>query len=371
MKFRIALAAILATLSIFGLSVAVDAATVSVPCGSNLNDAYQDAAPGDVLTLGACTYPATTLQYQSEKASASSRVVFQGQVGTVVSDLNFRGAQHVEFRDLKVTNDIYAVPQNNTACGQAFSDAVFRNVSAGTLFLRSGENIEVHGGEIGHRHDGTPPTYGPFNGCSVLKNVTIDGVLFVDIDSDDCAGGISACHISGSFVQGVDGLTIRNSEWRDVAVMDSFVSTIVGSATIKNVLYENNHFGATSDGGFYALKTFDINGGGQVELRNNVFDQAVNFKDATITGCGNTAVEGMPAELTQACEGSPPPPPPPPDPDPTPAPGCDAACEQSYKDQIASLEAQVASVTAERDSAVTARDALQSKLDRIGAIVDE
>ena len=351
-RLLLALAAAVALLA----AVGSNAATVGLPCGSNLNDAYQDAAPGDVLQLGACSYPGTTLAYDASKAGASARVVFQGQPGTVVADLNFRGAQHVEVRDVKVTNDVYAIPANNTGCGESFKDAAFVNVSAGTVFLRSAVDVTYTGGEVGHRHDGTPPTLGPFEGCELPRNVTFDGVHFTDIDSDDCAGGISACHISGFFVQGVDGLTIRNSRWDDIAVMDSFVSTIVGSATIKNVLYEGNHFGATSDGGFYALKTYDINGGGEVELRGNVFEQAVNFKDATITGCGNTAVEGMPAELTQPCEGSPPPPPPPPPPDPDPAyaPACAPTCDE----QIASLNAQVAALSAERDG-------LASKLGQI------
>lgn len=271
-------------------------------CGSDLNSAYQAASPGTVYTLSACNYPATTLLYQASKATANQRVVFQGVAGTVVADLNLRGAQHAEFRMLKVTNDVYSIPQNNTGCGADTKDIVLSNVSATTVFLRSAQDFSMTGGVVGHRHDGTPPTVGPFNGCTLPKNVTFDGVLFTDIDSDGCAGGISACHISGFFVQGVDGLTIRNSTWTDIAVFDSYVSPIVASAQIKNVLYENNRFDAVTDGGFYSLRVNPDTVVPQIALRNNSFGQAVSLSQpATYSGCGNNSVSGMPPELTQPC----------------------------------------------------------------------
>jgi hypothetical protein len=278
-------------------------AATSVPCGANLNTYYAQAHGGDVLQLGACSYPATTIAYDSSKASASSRVVFQGQAGTTINDLNFRGAQHVEFRDVIVTNDVYATPQNNSQCGQDFTDAVFVNVQAGTFFLRSARDVTIRGGQAGPRHDGTASTVGPFNGCMLPANVTFDSVHFFNVDSDSCSGGVSTCHIECLFIQGVDGLVVKNSRFEQCAVFDVFESTIVGSATIRNVRLESNQFDAATDGGFYSIKN---SGAWPFELVSNTFGQAVWFDaGSVITGCGNNAVVGMPSAQTQPCSSPP------------------------------------------------------------------
>jgi hypothetical protein len=62
----------------------------------------------------------------------------------------------------------------------------------------------------------------------------------------------------------------------------------------------NNHFGATTPTGFYALRA----NVGQIDVTGNVFDQGVAF-DSPVqqSGCGNTTTGSfsIPAALLQPC----------------------------------------------------------------------
>jgi hypothetical protein len=76
-----------------------------------------------------------------------------------------------------------------------------------------------------------------------------------------------------------DGITIRNSRFRNCDVMDMHVSWYGDAPMTKNVTLENNFFAAATDGGFYAVEAKAFT---NLLLRNNSFGQA--FKIFTDEG---------------------------------------------------------------------------------------
>jgi hypothetical protein len=94
----------------------------------------------------------------------------------------------------------------------------------------------------------------------------IDGVLFHDWTRTGPVVHTECLQIGAG-----DGITIRNSRFRNCDVMDMHVSWYGDAPMTKNVTLENNFFSAARDGGFYSVeaKAFE-----NLLLRNNSFAQA-------------------------------------------------------------------------------------------------
>jgi len=113
------------------------------------------------------------------------------------------------------------------------------------------------------------------------RNVLIDGVTFHDFT---LAPGSDA-HVECLQVWAADGLTIRNSRFRNCWVFDIFVSKGDGfpAATPSNILIENDFLDCCGGGDNYSLRLSDSYGGTwkNVTIRNNSSNQKFSIGPGT------------------------------------------------------------------------------------------
>jgi hypothetical protein len=247
--------------------------TRSAPCGS-LNRAYRLASPGQTIEIAGGTYADTSLPLDSTKTAAKD-VVFAAAAGARprFSAALHIGARHVELRGMQLSETVWIdeTAQNVTLRGNTMKN--FQVFSSGTQAPR---NISFIGGSAGPSVDdnnriasnGTSTTASP-------TNILIDGMRIHDFTLS--AG--SAAHVECLQVWAVDGLTIRDSRFRNCAVFDIFLQKLPGgaAATPSNILIENN-FMQCCRSGYYALRLADHPGTHwqNVTIRNNSFDKAIN-----------------------------------------------------------------------------------------------
>src|SRR5918994_2280795 len=83
---------------------------------------------------------------------------------------------------------------------------------------------------------------------------------------------------------GVQGLTVRNSRFRNCAVFNAYVGKIGSDPNPRDVLFENNVMEPSIDIGttpaFYSV-IFDKAAFANITLRNNTFAQEVLFGQST------------------------------------------------------------------------------------------
>jgi hypothetical protein len=247
--------------------------TRSAPCGS-LNRAYRLAAPGQTIEVAGGTYSDTSLPLDSAKRAAKD-VVFAAAPGARprFSAALHIGARHVELRGMQLmdTVTIDETAQNITLRGNTMKN--FQVISSGT---QAPHNISFIGGSAGPSVDdnnriasnGTSTTASP-------TNILIDGMRIHDFT---LSSG-SAAHVECLQVWAVDGLTIRNSRFRNCEVFDVFLQKLPGGAgpTPSNILIENS-FMQCCRSGFYAIRLADHPGTQwrNVTIRNNSFDKEIN-----------------------------------------------------------------------------------------------
>ena len=290
--------AVLAALAaFFVLAIGGNAATVSLPCGSSLDAAYDDAAPGDLIELSACSYTGKTLT----GSKAAPGVIFdlnggdQGSAGIY--------ATNVEFRDGSL-NYYWAYdgtpPQNVT----------LRNIKTPSFWMNCGSNIQVLGGEIGPESDDSI-NYVFCDRGGQIADVLFDGVYVHDNDCSSAGCHFEAIRIDRDAVR----VTIRNSVFRRNAIFHVFL-TVSGGQPPRDVTFERNCFDQP-DGGSSVIALHDPiltsmdPADLRVRVRDNFAESGSHFRGPFYEFSGNT----FGAEST--CDtwlGSPPPPPPPPPP---------------------------------------------------------
>lgn len=370
-------------------------ATILVQPGQSWDAAYDAAAAGDVIELasGAHGNQVITGNKQVTIRAAAGAAVTATDVDVRASGLTLQGPMVV--RDLSTSGgsgarvtgatvqNITVNSQNRTATPGYVAncwDCTWRNIDIG--FAREANALLMI--------DGGYPSAGS------VKNLLIVDSYFHDIVLNPGSSVHSQC-----IWHAAQGTRIVNTRFSNCSTFDVFVSEAGGSAS-SGVTLEGNQFGKTfkADGSvhFYTVRSHPVVGQPFVRVAQNHFELVMSVGGGTPTGpefCGNTGSLAA-SSWGNACSGSPPPPPSPakqcadgqdndgdgrvdlndpgcadaaddneaddPAPPPPPPSGCDAACEQAYKDNIAALNAQVASLTAERDSARAARDAALSKL---------
>ena len=290
--------AVLAALAaFFVLAIGGNAATVSLPCGSSLDAAYDDAAPGDLIELSACSYTGKTLT----GSKAAPGVIFdlnggdQGSAGIY--------ATNVEFRDGSL-NYYWAYdgtpPQNVT----------LRNIKTPSFWMNCGSNIQVLGGEIGPESDDSI-NYVFCDRGGQIADVLFDGVYVHDNDCSSAGCHFEAIRIDRDAVR----VTIRISVFRRNAIFHVFL-TVSGGQPPRDVTFERNCFDQP-DGGSSVIALHDPiltsmdPADLRVRVRDNFAESGSHFRGPFYEFSGNT----FGAEST--CDtwlGSPPPPPPPPPP---------------------------------------------------------
>jgi hypothetical protein len=207
------------------------------------------------VEVAAGSYGSQSIGVDGSKTS-SVDVVFRPAAGASVSlgSLKVWG-KHVEVREMVLSGW-------TVEAGAA--DVTFRNLDVnGGIFINGGDSISIIGGSVGPGVD-YHPQFAPWPVGSPITNILIDGVEFHDWTRSN-----SSVHTECLQIAGGNGVTIRNSVFRNCAVFALSITEYNGSGPPRNYLIENNVFG-TSIGGYYSLQ-FNSNASAlrDILIRNN------------------------------------------------------------------------------------------------------
>jgi hypothetical protein len=247
--------------------------SVAKPCRS-LNRAYKLAQPGQTVEMAAGSYADTSVPLDSSKTSNTDVLVrpAAGATVTFTSQLHI-SARHLELRGLRFSSKLWI---EASAVDVTLRNDTLKNFDLYSDGKQSSEDISFIGGSIGPSanensriaSNGTSTTASP-------KNILIDGVDFHDFTVTPG----SEAHVECLQVWAVDGLTIRNSTFRNCEVFDIFLQKLPegAAATPSNILIENNFFDCCGSG-FYSIRMADHPGTSwkNVTIRNNSLDKAIN-----------------------------------------------------------------------------------------------
>ena len=247
----------------FGLAGQAEAATLHVspsgsdsaacssaaPCAS-FTRAYNAAAAGDVIQVANGTYS------RQDVPSGSKAVTFRGGPGVTVRQL-WNKASYVTYDGINV-------------------DAGGVKSSGGAAFELSGSNTTVKNASVGNVADEKAM-------LAAGANHTIDNVTF-----HDAIYRTDGVHMECVYAIGVPGFTLRNSTFRDCAVMDILFTygswwspkpPAYGNVTIENNVFSHPEMANNGGWHYYSLYVGDTgpNGAGGDPLngwvvRNNTFE---------------------------------------------------------------------------------------------------
>ena len=223
--------------------------TQAAPCKS-FDRAYALARPRTIVVVARGAYGNQLIQARDRPALP--KIVFRPASGATVTvaQLLIRGS-HVEFRDMTLSD--VDMPRDTT-------DVTFRNIRNHGFFLQGSSNISFIGGEIScgvcdyhsHLDDGGPPDYRP------PRNILFDGVYF-----HDWQPAMADQHMECLQILAGDGITIRNSVFKDCATADNgrgatadlHISWLGNGPKTRDILVENNFF--YPSGNTYAIQAND------------------------------------------------------------------------------------------------------------------
>jgi hypothetical protein len=237
----------------------------SAPC-LTFDHAYAVARAGQTVQMGPGSYPLQQIQADATKTADADVTFRPGGTGVVVNGLEVRGS-HLTFRDFAVEGDWTTYSET--------ADVTFRNLDVhGAIFTQSSTDISIVGGSVGGIQD-YKPLIGAWPPGTTNHNILIDGVRFHDITRSG-----PSVHIECLLVGGVDGLVIRNSTFKNCDVFDVSIAELNDSGPVRNVVIENNFFGAAA--GFYSLFFNDESTSlTNVLVRNNSSPQQMYFSTGT------------------------------------------------------------------------------------------
>ena len=194
--------------------------------------------------------PTPSLPLDSAKTSTSD-VVFRpvsGATVTISPQLHVL-ARHLELRGLRFTSKLWI---EASAADVTVRNNTLKNFDLYSDGTQSAQDISFIGGSIGPSanensriaSNGTSTSASP-------RNILIDGVDFHDFTVTPG----SEAHVECLQVWAVDGLTIRNSTFRNCEVFDIFLQKLPEgkAATPSNILIENNFFDCCASG-YYAIR---------------------------------------------------------------------------------------------------------------------
>jgi hypothetical protein len=245
----------------------------AAPCRS-LNRAYREADAGQTVEVAAGTYADTSLAIDSAK-TATQDVVFVPAAGaspSFSSTLHIE-ARHVELRGMRFQRTLWV---DETAQDVTLRSNTYRNFQVFSSGTQAPRDISFIGGSAGPAADDNNriASNGPSTTASPT-NILIDRVEFHDY----MASPGSDAHVECLQVWAADGLTIRNSRFRNCEVFDVFLQKLPDGAapTPTNILIENN-FMQCCDSGYFAIRMADHPGTHwtNVTIRNNSFDKEIN-----------------------------------------------------------------------------------------------
>ena len=195
-------------------------------------------------------------------------MIFQATGGAVtLGALNVSGS-HVDVRDI-------ATGFVDVESGA--SDVTVRNGSGTGIFIGGGSHdIAFFGGSFGAGDPNVSPV--KVQGSPAPNGITFDGVVF-----HDAVRTVDGAHLECLYAADVQNFTVRNSQFRNCAVMDLFFTKLSGvdprGITIENNFFDRtgSHGGALSKG-YYAIKFNEvISTVADVVIRYNSFYDPIAF----------------------------------------------------------------------------------------------
>lgn len=243
------------------------------PC-KTLNRAYRLAGPGQTVELAAGTYADTSLPLDSSKTAAAD-VLFRPAAGATVtfSQQLHVSAQHLELRGMRFSAKLWI---EASAADVTMRNDALKNFDLYSNGTRSSHDISFIGGSVGPSADENSriASDGPSTTASP-EDILIEGVDFHDFTVSPG----SEAHVECLQVWAVDGLTIRNSTFRNCEVFDIFLQKLPEgkAATPSNILIENNFFDCCGSG-YYSIRLADHAGTSwkNVTIRNNSLNKEIN-----------------------------------------------------------------------------------------------
>lgn len=218
--------------------------SAQAPCAT-LQRGYQAAKPGDTVELAAGDYPGQLVAYDPGKDGTSELVTFRAAQGATVRVASLTigepsaatGPHHLEFRDLTVTGT-WSIGLNNNRAEQAAQvhDIRMRNVNSSAIFINGAANVSILGGSIGPHVNGGSEITACYRCDYAPQNILIDGVSFHDYTRTDPNKHMECLHVYPA-----QRFTLRNSSFRNCAVMDLFFANYTGGA-LSGITIENNRF---------------------------------------------------------------------------------------------------------------------------------
>ena len=196
---------------------------------------------------------------------SGATVTFSGQLHVY--------AQHLELRGMRFTSKLWI---ESSAADVTMRSNTLKNFDLYSSGTQSSHDISFIGGSIGPsaNENSRIASNGPSTSASP-KNILIEGVDFHDFTVSPG----SEAHVECLQVWAVDGLTIRNSKFRNCEVFDIFLQKLPGgaAATPSNILIENNFFDCCASG-FYSIRLADHAGTSwkNVTIRNNSLNKEIN-----------------------------------------------------------------------------------------------
>jgi hypothetical protein len=247
----------------FGVAAQAEAATLNVsPNGSDSGSctssdpcrtfarAYTVAAAGDVVQVAGGTYP------RQDVPAGTKAITFRGGTGVIV--------RQVWNRASNVTYDGISV------------DAGAAKPAGGAAFELGGSNVTVKNASVGNTVDEKAM-------LAVGANHTVDNV-----DFHSAVYRSDGVHMECLYAIGVPGFTLRNSTFRDCAIMDVFFTygswwspkpPAYGNVTIENNVFAHPEMADNGGWHYYSLYVADTgpNGAGGDPMngwtvRHNTFE---------------------------------------------------------------------------------------------------
>ena len=235
------------TLSVSPAGSDAAACTDAAPCKS-LGRAYAVAAAGDVVQVANGTYPSQTVP------SGSKAVTFRGGPGVFTRQVNNDASN--------VTYDGINVDAGGTK-------------TTGAAFELGGSGVTVKNADVGNVVDEKAM-------LATGANHTVDNVTF-----HDAIFRTEGTHMECLYAIGVPGFTLRNSLFRDCAVMDAFFTygswwspkpPSYGNVTIENNVFSHPERENNSGWHYFSLYIAWIGPNGASDpmsnwvVRNNTFE---------------------------------------------------------------------------------------------------
>ncbi len=220
--------------------------------------AYRSAKPGEVVDVAGGRYPEQQIVADTRKNRRAQHVTFRPAAGEEVeldglslgSGENADGPRHLTIEDMKTT---FAGEgeQHAVAALPGTRDVVWRNLDAGNFSLWGVRRFRILGGDwgpcaISAQASCTNAKIDAGPAGSSTRDVLVSGARFHDFRfSPECYTDGADCHFECMYVNGSRNVTIRDSEFRDCALYDIFV-TLSGPDAARvghrNLKIEDNRF---------------------------------------------------------------------------------------------------------------------------------